>query len=109
MEPNNDPAQMKIDEDSWVIQIKESLDALQEEEEENVKGFCVSVFNVPKELLADRPEAYIPQMVSIGPSHHYCSSEILGRLFVSPFSPNIEWKALNNQPRRTLRESFNKI
>eukprot|EP00253_Pinus_taeda_P005237 PITA_05237 len=54
---------MKIDKDSWVIQIKESLDALQEEEE-NVKGFCVSVFNVPKELLVDKPEAHIPQMIS---------------------------------------------
>jgi len=85
MESNNDAAQMKIDEDSWVIQkmkidedswviqIKESLDALQEEEEENVRGFCVSVFNVPKELLADKPEAYIPQMVYIGPCHHWRS------------------------------------
>jgi hypothetical protein len=28
------------------------------------------VFNVPKELLALKPEAYIPQSVSIGPYHH---------------------------------------
>jgi hypothetical protein len=31
------------------------------------------VFNVPKELLALKPEAYIPQSVSIGPYHHWRS------------------------------------
>ena len=61
-----------IDEDSWVIQIKESLDALQEADDEE-KELSMSVFNVPKELLADKPEAYIPQMVSIGPFHHWRS------------------------------------
>lgn len=62
---------MQIDEDSWLIQISESLDALQEEDEENVKELCVSIFNVPKELMAEKPEAYIPQIVSIGPCHHW--------------------------------------
>ena len=29
------------------------------------------MFNVPNELLAKNPEAYIPQIVSIGPYHHW--------------------------------------
>jgi len=64
---------MYINEDSWVIQINESLDRVQEEEEENVKGFYVSMFNVPKELLGDKPQAYIPKMVFIGPCHYWRS------------------------------------
>ena len=59
-----------IDEDSCVIQIKESIDALQEAYEEE-KELSMSVFNVPNELLAENPEAYIPQIVSIGPYHHW--------------------------------------
>jgi len=67
MEPNTNFVQPRIDENGWVIQIKETLDILQGEEEDE---FCASVFNVPKELLALKPEAYIPQSVSIGPYHH---------------------------------------
>lgn len=63
--------ELKIDENGWVIQIKESLDLQQEEEELN--ELCMSVFNVPKELLAVKPEAYTPQCISIGPYHHWRS------------------------------------
>ena len=62
-----------MDEDRWVIQMKESLDVLQEGDEENDKELCVSVFDVPKELFAEKPEAYIPQSISIGPYHHWRS------------------------------------
>ncbi|GLJ35878.1 hypothetical protein SUGI_0720080 [Cryptomeria japonica] len=63
--------EIKIDEDLWVIQIKEGLQIHEGQEEEN--EMCVSVFDVPKELLAVKPEAYIPQCVSIGPYHHWRS------------------------------------
>jgi hypothetical protein len=72
MECNTKAVQVKMNEDSWVIQVKECLDVL-EEEEQKVKEWRASVFNVPKELMADNPEAYIPQSVSIGPYHHWRS------------------------------------
>ena len=53
-------------EENWVMQIKERLDGIQEEELEELR---VSVFHVPKELLALNHEAYIPRFVSIGPYH----------------------------------------
>lgn len=65
-------AQAKIDENDWLIQVKESLDILQEGKEDG-EEFSVSIFNVPKELLAQKPEAYTPQSVSIGPYHHWRS------------------------------------
>ena len=58
MEPDKNFVQSMNDENSWVIQIKQSLDVLQEKEEE--EDFSASVFNVLKELLALKPEAYIP-------------------------------------------------
>jgi len=69
---SNANVQLKIDENGWVIQIKESLDILQQDKEEE-EEFCMSIFNVPKELLAQMPEAYTPQSVSIGPHHHWRS------------------------------------
>jgi len=69
---SNANVQLKIDENGWVIQIKESLDILQQDKEEE-EEFCMSIFNVPKELLAQMPEAYTPQSVSIGPYHHWRS------------------------------------
>jgi len=68
----NAKVQLKIDENGWVIQIKESLDILQQDKE-GEEEFCMSIFNVPKELLAQMPEAYTPQSVSIGPYHHWRS------------------------------------
>jgi hypothetical protein len=68
MESNNN-VQVTIDENGWIIGIKECLEVQEEEKKE----LCVSVFNVPKELLAVKPEAYIPQCISIGPYHHWRS------------------------------------
>eukprot|EP01018_Ginkgo_biloba_P015718 Gb_20970 [translate_table: standard] len=56
----------KFDESRWIIQIKRRI-------EEEEKELSISIFNVPKELLATKPEAYIPQAVSIGPYHHWRS------------------------------------
>ncbi|GLJ35827.1 hypothetical protein SUGI_0719320 [Cryptomeria japonica] len=60
--------EVKFDQDLWLIQIKEGLQIRGKQKEE--KEICISVFDVPKELLAMTPEAYIPQCVSIGPYHH---------------------------------------
>jgi len=68
MESSNN-VQVKIDENGWIIGVKECLEVQEEEEKE----FCVSVFNVLKELLVVKPEAFIPQCISIGPYHHWRS------------------------------------
>ncbi|KAK9280671.1 hypothetical protein L1049_014369 [Liquidambar formosana] len=49
----------------WVIHVSKSL-----EEEDNDEGIPVSIFNVPKTLLSIKQEAYVPQLVSLGPYHH---------------------------------------
>ncbi|GLJ35886.1 hypothetical protein SUGI_0720180 [Cryptomeria japonica] len=68
MESKN-TVQEKIDPDRWIIQVRDNLRIEDEEQEE----LCVSVFSVPKDLLAAKPEAYTPQCVSIGPYHHWRS------------------------------------
>ncbi|KAH9291887.1 hypothetical protein KI387_042927 [Taxus chinensis] len=62
--------QLTIDINRWVDHIKEGLE---EEEAEEGREFSICVFNVPKQLLAAKREAYIPQCVSIGPYHHWRS------------------------------------
>ncbi|PRQ50524.1 hypothetical protein RchiOBHm_Chr2g0134191 [Rosa chinensis] len=51
----------------WVIQIRKTL----EEELEDDGEIPVSIFNVPKSLLATDPESYTPQQVAIGPYHYW--------------------------------------
>ncbi|GLJ35897.1 hypothetical protein SUGI_0720310 [Cryptomeria japonica] len=63
--------QVKIDQSRWVISIRDGL--LIDHEKEEGMEFCIAVFSVPKELLAVKPEAYIPQCVSIGPYHRWRS------------------------------------
>ncbi|BFG24760.1 hypothetical protein CerSpe_110340 [Prunus speciosa] len=55
----------------WVIQIQKTL----EEELEYDGEIPVSIFNVPKALLASDPDSYIPQEVAIGP-YHYLRPEL---------------------------------
>ncbi|BFG24763.1 hypothetical protein CerSpe_110370 [Prunus speciosa] len=55
----------------WVIQIQKTL----EEELEFDREIPVSIFNVPKALLASDPDSYIPQEVAIGP-YHYLRPEL---------------------------------
>ncbi|KAK2982834.1 hypothetical protein RJ640_021324 [Escallonia rubra] len=59
-----------FDEHQWVIQIRRTLD---EELEEDLAEIPVSIFNVPKVLLASDPDSYVPQEVAIGPYHHWHS------------------------------------
>ncbi|XP_058111593.1 putative UPF0481 protein At3g02645 [Magnolia sinica] len=58
-----------IDEIRWVIQIRRHLD----EEEDEETGRPVCIFNVPKIIIANKPDAYIPQQIALGPYHHWRS------------------------------------
>jgi len=51
----------------WVIQISR---ALEEDLEDNAEGVPVSIFSVPKTLISLKPDAYIPQLIALGPYHH---------------------------------------
>lgn len=57
----------KFDEYRWVINIRRTLDEELEEDTE----IPVSIFSVPKNLLASDPDSYIPQQVALGPYHHW--------------------------------------
>jgi hypothetical protein len=55
-------------EKEWVIQISRALEEGLEDSDE--EGFPVSIFSVPKSLISLKPDAYIPQLVALGPYHH---------------------------------------
>uniref|UniRef100_A0A0E0L8J7 Uncharacterized protein n=1 Tax=Oryza punctata TaxID=4537 RepID=A0A0E0L8J7_ORYPU len=63
-------APLVFDELRWVVQIRHSL---QEDggDDDDDNGIPVSVFNVPKQLQAHKPEAYVPQFIALGPYHHW--------------------------------------
>ncbi|XP_062163780.1 putative UPF0481 protein At3g02645 [Alnus glutinosa] len=52
----------------WVIQISRAIEEGLEESDE--EGVPVSIFSVPKSLISFKPEAYIPQLIALGPYHH---------------------------------------
>ncbi|CAN6459368.1 unnamed protein product [Victoria cruziana] len=57
-----------FNEHRWVVQIRRQIE---EELDENADAdLPVSIFDVPKPLMAGKPEAYIPQQVAVGPYHH---------------------------------------
>ncbi|XP_038712814.1 putative UPF0481 protein At3g02645 [Tripterygium wilfordii] len=56
-----------FDEHRWVINIRRTLEEDVEDEGENP----VSIFNVPKSLMSSDPDSYTPQIVAIGPYHHW--------------------------------------
>ncbi|KAL0380370.1 UNVERIFIED_CONTAM: hypothetical protein Sangu_0101300 [Sesamum angustifolium] len=66
--PNSDA---NFNENQWVIHIRRALEEELEEEPET----SLSIFTVPKPLVAIRPDSFIPQQVSIGP-YHYTRPEI---------------------------------
>ncbi|KAJ8755479.1 hypothetical protein K2173_019277 [Erythroxylum novogranatense] len=61
----------EFDEHRWLSGIQQTM----EEELENDHAFPVSIFNVPKTLMACDPASYTPQLVAIGP-YHYWSTEL---------------------------------
>ena len=57
-----------FDELQWVIHIRKTLE---EEFEEDDGKLSVTIFNVPKLLMASDPDSYVPQQVAIGPYHYW--------------------------------------
>ncbi|CAJ2656339.1 unnamed protein product [Trifolium pratense] len=57
-----------FDELKWVIHIRKTLE---EEFEEEDGELSVTIFNVPKLLMASDPDSYVPQQVAIGPYHYW--------------------------------------
>ncbi|CAN6312182.1 unnamed protein product [Urochloa humidicola] len=55
-----------FDETQWIIRIRRIFD----EEVELSEDQPICIFDVPKALLCTKSEAYIPQLVAIGPYHH---------------------------------------
>ncbi|XP_020207256.2 putative UPF0481 protein At3g02645 isoform X2 [Cajanus cajan] len=64
---SNDHSKSTFDELRWVINIRKTL----EEELEEDGEFSVSIFSVPKLLMASDPDSYVPQLVAIGPYHYW--------------------------------------
>ncbi|KAM7480306.1 hypothetical protein LguiA_028519 [Lonicera macranthoides] len=56
-----------FDEHRWVIQICRTLE---EEIEEDIE-IPVSIFNVPKTLMAINPNSFVPQQLALGPYHYW--------------------------------------
>lgn len=56
-----------FDEHRWIIHIRRALD----EELEDDNDIPVSIFNVPRSLVANNSNAYIPQQVALGPYHYW--------------------------------------
>nr|GMD32439.1 putative UPF0481 protein At3g02645 [Ipomoea batatas] len=54
------------DENKWVMRIQKVLD----QESEDEIDLSVTIFGVPKTLMAYHPESYLPQRVAIGPYHN---------------------------------------
>ncbi|KAI3777750.1 hypothetical protein L1987_47552 [Smallanthus sonchifolius] len=61
-------SKMDIDEDGWVESMRKSIC---EHDDEEIGKVPVSIFTVPKVLLATDPQSYIPQEVALGPFHHW--------------------------------------
>jgi hypothetical protein len=59
----------KFDEIRWVIQIRRALEEEPEDDDADDAEAPVSIFNVPKALLASDPNSYTPQEVALGPFH----------------------------------------
>ncbi|CBI36449.3 unnamed protein product, partial [Vitis vinifera] len=64
MTSNSNP---RFDELRWVIEIRRTLDEELEEDSE----VPVNIYNVPKTLMAAKPDCYVPQEVALGPYHHW--------------------------------------
>ncbi|KAK1358181.1 putative Transmembrane protein [Heracleum sosnowskyi] len=56
-----------FDEHRWIIHIRKTLNEDPEEETD----IPVSIFNVPKSLLFNNVDTYVPQQVALGPYHYW--------------------------------------
>ena len=66
-----------FDEVQWVVRIRQSLEEGAAggdgdgDGDDDDTSIPVSVFNVPKALRVHKPEAYTPQLIALGPYHHW--------------------------------------
>jgi len=64
-----------FDEVQWVVRIRQSLEegaaGGDGDGDDDDTSIPVSVFNVPKALRVHKPEAYTPQLIALGPYHHW--------------------------------------
>ncbi|GMH03612.1 hypothetical protein Nepgr_005451 [Nepenthes gracilis] len=58
----------KIDEQRWVIQIRQTLNEQSDDDNGN-NDAAICIFDVPKALRATDPELYTPQVIALGPYH----------------------------------------
>ncbi|KAI0502247.1 hypothetical protein KFK09_017194 [Dendrobium nobile] len=56
--------------DEWIIKIRKSLQEEIEEDDGDYE-FHASITSVPNSLKSATPESYIPQLIAIGPYHHF--------------------------------------
>ncbi|KMZ57173.1 hypothetical protein ZOSMA_89G01260 [Zostera marina] len=55
------------DDGSWVVYLQKMLDDVTFEDD----GVQVTISSVPRSLLESKPEAFVPQLIAIGPYHHW--------------------------------------
>ncbi|KAL5559737.1 hypothetical protein UlMin_035948 [Ulmus minor] len=65
MDPHQLNYKVQLHDQEWVINVSRIL----EEGFDEKDGVCVSIFTVPKSLMSSKQEAYVPQVVAIGPYH----------------------------------------
>ncbi|KAG8388251.1 hypothetical protein BUALT_Bualt02G0106300 [Buddleja alternifolia] len=63
----NTTSNPNFDEQRWIIHIRRLL----EEDHDQESNMAVSIFDIPKTLMLVSPESYVPQIVALGPYHHY--------------------------------------
>jgi hypothetical protein len=64
-----EPSKSSFDQE-WVIQISRALEEEEGLHDKDEEGLPVSIFSVLKTLISLKPDAYIPQLVALGPYHH---------------------------------------
>ncbi|CAA2994346.1 UPF0481 At3g02645 [Olea europaea subsp. europaea] len=58
-----------FDEHRWVLHIRRTIEI--DEIEGDHCDIPVSIFRVPKTLMATNPDSFVPQQIAIGPYHHF--------------------------------------
>ncbi|KAL5988130.1 hypothetical protein ACLOJK_035893 [Asimina triloba] len=101
----NAPLNPGVDEGRWVVQIRGFLD---EDDEDGTGVDPVSISNVPKQLLATKPEAYVPQEVALGP-YHYWRPELYQMERYKISAAKRTQKRLKTADFRTLVDEFVKL
>ncbi|KAL6012044.1 hypothetical protein ACLOJK_002517 [Asimina triloba] len=101
----NTPLNRAVDEGRWVVQIRRFLD---EDDEDGTDVEPVSISNVPKQLIATKPEAYVPQEVALGP-YHYWRPELYEMERYKISAAKRTQKRLKTADFRTLVDEFVKL